>query len=377
MLQDMQTHRVLPYSGCNHLFFIENFSEIGILLVTNAFVERNDTMTDLPVLLLHNLDPAWPSGDRDIAMQEVEKLASALHEAGHPVTAVAVRDADLTTCLKHYDPGVWIVFNWCEELPGIPHSDAQVAEFLESAGFAYTGPTPEVLRQSWDKAGVKRILENHQLPTPIWRICTADDPGDWRCFPAIVKPAQEHCSLGVTTEAVVQSTDELRARIAHILSEFKQPALVEDFIDGREFHVSLWGNDTVQMLPVAEMDFSRLENVRDRLCTYESKFSPGSRHYEEILLQLPAPLSEAELDLLYRTACKAYKACGCRDFARLDIRLREGVFYILDINPNPDISSDASLACAAEVAGFSFGAMGSRMIRLAADRHPGFRTLSI
>jgi D-alanine-D-alanine ligase len=120
------------------------------------------------------------------------------------------------------------------------------------------------------------------------------------------------------------------------------------------------------------MDFSRFDDVRDRLCTYESKFSPGSRHYEEIQLRLPAPLTEVEDDLLYRTARAAYEAYHCRDLARLDIRLRDGVFYILDINPNPDISSDASMACAAEVAGFSFGAMGSRLIHLAAVRHPVF-----
>ena len=153
---------------------------------------------------------------------------------------------------------------------------------------------------------------------------------------------------------------------------FRQSALVEDFIDGREFHVSLWGNGELQMLPVAEMDFSRFDDVRDRLCTYESKFHPGSRHYDGIQTLLPAPLAEAEQNLLYRTAQSAYRAYRCRDFARLDIRLRDGVFYILDINPNPDISSDASMACAAEAAGYSFGAMGSHLIRLAAARHPVF-----
>jgi D-alanine-D-alanine ligase len=188
----------------------------------------------------------------------------------------------------------------------------------------------------------------------------------------MVKPAQEHCSLGVTTAAVVRDAGELRARIACILDAFRQPALVEDFIDGREFHVSLWGNAEVRMLPVAEMDFSRFDDVRDRLCTYESKHHPGSWHYEGIQTLLPAPLTEGEQDLLYRTAQPAYRAYRCRDFARLDIRLRDGVFYILDINPNPDISSDASMACAAETAGFSFGAMGSHLIRLAAARHSVF-----
>jgi D-alanine-D-alanine ligase len=332
-------------------------------------------MTDLPILLLHNLDPAWPSGDRDIAGQEAEKLASALRDLGHPVTSITVCDADLTARLKDHDPGEWIVFNWCEELPGIPHSDALVAETLETCGFTYTGATPEVLRLSWDKAGMKQLLKEQDLPTPRWRICTTDDPEDWCWFPAMVKPAREHCSLGVTTDAVVRNTGELRARIAHVLHEFRQPALVEDFIDGREFHVSLWGNGELQMLPVAEMDFSRFDDVRDRLCTYESKHHPGSRHYDGIQTLLPAPLTEAEQDLLYRTAQSAYRAYRCRDFARLDIRLRDSVFYILDINPNPDISSDASMACAAEAAGYSFGAMGSHLISLAAARHPVFGRL--
>jgi len=335
-------------------------------------------MKDIPVLLLYNLDPAWTDGDRDIAVQEAARLASGLGAFDHPVAAVAVGNPDLAAALKSYDPCAWIVFNWCEELPGMPHSDALVAEILETAGFTYTGPTPDVLRRSWDKAGMKQLLDKHDLPTPHWRIYADADPGDWRRFPAMVKPAQEHCSLGVTTDAVVRNAGELRARIAYILDEFSQPALVEDFIDGREFHVSLWGNGEVRMLPVAEMDFSRFDDVRDRLCTYESKHNPGSRHYEGIQTLLPAPLTEEQYDLLDRTAQSAYRAYRCRDFARLDIRLRDGVFYILDINPNPDISSDASMACAAEAAGYSFGAMGSNLIRLAAARHPVFgQTLNL
>jgi D-alanine-D-alanine ligase len=277
-------------------------------------------MTDLPVLLLHNLDPAWPSGERDIAVQEAEKLAAALSELGHPVAPVIVCDADLTARLKDHDPFEWIVFNGCEELPGIPHSDARVTEILETCGFTYTGPPPDVIRLSWDKAGMKQLLNEQDLPTPRWRIYTTAAPGDWRWFPAMVKPAQEHCSLGVTTDAVVRDAGELSARIAHVLHEFRQPALVEDFIDGREFHVTLWGNSEVQMLPVAEMDFSLFDDVRDRLCTYESKHHPGSRHYEGIQLLLPAPLTQAEHDLLYRTALSAYQAYRCRDYARLDIR---------------------------------------------------------
>jgi D-alanine-D-alanine ligase len=127
------------------------------------------------------------------------------------------------------------------------------------------------------------------------------------------------------------------------------------------------------MLPPAEMDFSAFKDVHDRLCTFDSKFKPGSRHYDQIRLSLPASLTEEEFQNLERVAQDAYRVVGCRDYARLDIRLRDGIFYVLDVNANPDISSDTSIACAAEFAGYSYGAMLSKMVNLAVHRHPALR----
>ncbi|MGC9976541.1 MAG: hypothetical protein ABSC57_07515 [Syntrophales bacterium] len=329
--------------------------------------------TDLPVLLLHNIDQAWDPADIDLTLQEVANLQSALEEQGHLVTNVPVINADLSSCLNSYDPYRHIVFNWCEEIPGVPHSEALAAETFEELDFTYTGSTPEVLRFCWHKEKVKRRLEKARVPTPRWRIYNSLDINDWNCFPAIVKPSREHCSYGVTTDAVVTSPHELRDRIAYIIEAFRQPALVEDFIDGREFHVSLWGNGNTRMLPPAEMDFTLFDDVRDRLCTYDSKFIPGSSHYVKIGLQLPAPLNDLEHERLKKTSILAYKTLGCRDYARLDIRLRDGIFYILDVNPNSDVSAEASMACAAEFMGYSHGEMISHIINLAAKRHPIFR----
>jgi D-alanine-D-alanine ligase len=329
--------------------------------------------TDLPVLLLHNIDQAWDPADIDLTLQEVANLELVLEEQGHPVTNVPVFNADLSSCLSSYDPDRHIVFNWCEEIPGVPHSEALAAETLEELDFTYTGSTPEVLRLCWHKEKVKRLLERAGAPTPRWRIYNSADVDDWNCFPAIVKPSREHCSYGVTTDAVVTSPRKLRDRISYILDKFRQPALVEDFIDGREFHVTIWGNGNIRMLPPAEMDFALFEDVRDRLCTYDSKFMPGSSHYVKIGLQLPAPLNDIEYQRLKKASILAYKTIGCRDYARLDIRLRDGIFYILDVNPNSDISAEASMACAAEFAGYSHGEMISHIINLAARRHPIFR----
>lgn len=329
--------------------------------------------TDLSILLLHNLDNSWEPSDLEKASEEIGALEKAIRAEGYPVTNVPVFDSDLASRLRGYDPNEHIVFNWCEGFPGVPFSEALVAESLEALNFVYTGSAPQVLAASWDKGEVKRLLMSAGIPTPSWRLYDHVEDDGWRTFPAIVKPAREHASLGVTSESVVLEHQKLRARIAYVLDHFQQPALVEDFIDGREFHVSLWGNSSVEMLPPAEMDFSAFQDVQDRLCTFDSKFKPGSRHYDQIRLNLPALLSDEEVETLERVAQAAYRVMGCRDYARLDIRLRDGVFYVLDVNPNPDISSDTSMACAAESAGYSYGAMLSKMVNLAAHRHPALR----
>jgi D-alanine-D-alanine ligase len=329
--------------------------------------------TDLSVLLLHNLDDGWEPSDLKKAREEIGALERAMRGEGHPVTNVPVFDADLASRLRDYHPDEHIVLNWCEGFPGVPLSEALVAQSLEVLNYIYTGSAPEVLAMSWDKGEVKRLLKSSGIPTPAWRLYHHLEIDGWSTFPAIVKPAREHASSGVTSESVVLGPEKLRTRIAYVLEHFQQPALVEDFIDGREFHVSLWGNSSVEMLPPAEMDFSAFKDVQDRLCTFDSKFNPGSRHYDQIRLSLPASLSEQEFKALERVAQTAYRVMGCRDYARLDIRLRDGVFYVLDVNPNPDISADTSMACAAEVAGYTYGAMLSKMLNLAAHRHPALR----
>ncbi len=333
-------------------------------------IEKN--AENIPVLLLHNIDPAWETDEVDQALREVACFESALRETGQPLTVITVRNSDLAACIRGYDPEKYIVFNWCEEIPGIPHSEALVAQMLDDLKFAYTGSPPDVLTLCWDKIKVKQLMNLSGIPTPDWRVYDSVKTDDWNCFPSIVKPSREHCSFGLTTEAVVMSPDELHTRVAHIIETFHQPALVEDFIDGREFHISLWGNESLEMLPPAEMDFGAFDDARDRLCTYESKFRPGSCHYEKIGLLLPAPLSVMEHERLRLTCVRAYNAVGCRDYARMDVRLRGGVFYVLDINPNSDISAEASMACAAEAAGYTYGKMIGRIIGLAAERHPAF-----
>ncbi|MBN2545561.1 MAG: hypothetical protein JXB50_07180 [Spirochaetes bacterium] len=326
--------------------------------------------TDIPVLMLHDIDPDWGLYEKALAIESVEKLKAELCSEGHSVIDVPIFNSALKQALKPYHPDEYIVFNWCEGLPGVPRSENIVAEILEELNFVYTGSCPEVLAFSWDKAATKKLLIKNKISTPAGMLINGDNIREWNRFPAIVKPAFEHCSFGITTDAVVTNQDELKEQAEFVYDNLKQSAIVEDFIDGREFHVTLWGNGIIHALPPAEMDFGAFKNIKDRLCTFDSKFTPGSTHYEQIELRIPAQLDEKQLELLNYTAIKAYKVMGCRDYARIDLRECNGIYYVLDINPNSDFSPDTSSIYAAESAGLSYGAIASCLINLAALRHP-------
>jgi D-alanine-D-alanine ligase len=335
-------------------------------------VPVNSTPAELSILLLYDLDPKWAPHEKDEVAQAHSRLNDVLCASGYSVDFLPVVDRHFPESLRAFDSRKCLLFNWCEGIPGVHHSEWFVVRQLEHMGFVFTGSSSATLELSYDKLRVKEALERFGVPTPRWRLYTSAKASDWNEFPAIVKPAIGHCSEWLTTESVAMNEKELGDRIAYLTEEVGVNAIVEDFIDGREFHVSLWGNGKVEMLPPAEMDFSAFSDVHDRICTYEAKFQPGSVHYENIQTIIPSSLSDVEFAELERVSLKAYKSIGCRDYGRIDLRLREGVFYVLDINPNPDISEDASMASAAELAGYTHGEMARNLIHLAAKRHPVF-----
>ena len=324
------------------------------------------------VLLLFNLDPDWVYQDRQEALEAAATLEQAICGIGYKTTLIPVTSSDLDFALSGYEPLDHIVFNWCEGLPGVPHSEWLVAEYLERRGFIFTGASADNLALAQDKCRVKHLLQRSGIPTPYWQTHTVASSVPWGRFPAIVKPSREHCSEGIDRNAVCMTEAELKSRINYVLERYHQPALVEDFIDGREFHVSLWGNGAIEVLPPVEMEFSMFDDQHDRICSYEAKFVPGSVPYQNIRTILPAPLSKEEFRSLSQISISAYAVTGCRDYARIDIRMKDGVFYVIDINPNSDISPDTSTILASDYLGYSYGEFGGRIISLAAHRHPIF-----
>ena len=322
--------------------------------------------SDIPVLLVYNLDPAWSAAERSEVRAASEELGAALAEQGHPVAQLEIGHEDITCYLEAYHPLEQIVFNWCEGLPGEPQRviAARAMEELDSCSRAQARK-----RSPWRRTVPHQVMSRAAESPRGVRISSSPDAAMRTCsLPS--SAVNEHCSEGITPSPwSISRTSWPRESTTSRLTISPPGGRLHH---GREFHVSLWGNGRLEMLPPAEMDFSLFPDIHDRLCTYEAKFSPGSVPYENIRTLLPAPLSPEELREIERVCKAAYQALACRDYARIDVRCRDGVFYVLDVNPNADISSDASMACAAELAGFSYGQMGSRLVRLAAARHPAW-----
>lgn len=330
----------------------------------------SEPRTPRRVILLYNMDSHWPREDQIYALECVSKLQEGMQAHGLEVHPVEIR-RDILGPLAAYDPAEWVVFNWCEALEGDPYGEPRVARALEAAGFLYTGSGPWTLAVTGNKALMKAFLTLNGVPTPPWRVChRLQDLEGWRDFPAIVKPVREHGSIGITPAAVVTSPAALRERVAYVLEALRQPALVEVFIPGRELNVSLWGNGNPEPLPISEIYFDGLPEV-ERIVDQSAKWDRQSERYWRTVPIVPAPLDERTEAEVVDVAVQAYRALRVRDYGRVDIRLApDGTPYVIDVNPNPDISPDAGFVRSAAAAGYDYGRMAVHILRIALARRP-------
>jgi D-alanine-D-alanine ligase len=187
-----------------------------------------------------------------------------------------------------------------------------------------------------------------------------------------VKPLREDASLGIDNDALVKSQADLRRQAEKIHCLHRQPALVEEYVDGRELNVSILGNRDAEVLPISEIDFSTLPPGLPRICGYEAKWVEHSPEFGHTVPLCPASLPRKVERKVREVALRAYRLMDCRDYARVDIRLgRSGTPYVLEINANPDISPDAGMPRSAGVAGYDYTRMIGRIVNLAwARNHP-------
>ncbi len=296
-------------------------------------------------------------------------VAQALEVAGHRVALVPIY-TDVELALASYSPLDWVVFNLGEGLEGRLFEEARIAWALEAMGYSFTGSGGDAIARSTHKGRAKALLAAAGVPTPTWQVFF--NPAEVEevtvaalPFPLIVKPVAEDASLGVGPEAVVHTPAALRARVAYLVERYRQGALAEQFIAGREFNISLWG-DPPEVLPLAEIDFSAFADPFQQIVSFAAKWEEDSFAYHHTPVVCPASVAPVLRDLIIATAKRAWGAIGCRGYARVDMRVAaDGTPYVVEVNCNPDISPEAGFFRAARAAGYDYVGMVAHILKFA------------
>lgn len=299
-----------------------------------------------------DIDAAAVTSVRDMAVGVV----SALRELGHEVTPQAIPDdlAGVVRLLRTETPD--LVFNLVESIRGDARFEAAASWVYEWEGVLYTGSPPAAQTIGLDKPTTRAVLAGRGVPIALGATLATGDEAIPGRGPWIVKPSREDASHGIDLGSVVIDEDAVRSRARLIHKRFREPALVEEFIDGREFNVAVLGHGrTARALPLAEIDFSGFPKGAPRLITYAAKWDEASAEFRGTVPGAPKSLDPDLAAEIVRIALAAYDAIGLRDYGRIDLRVseRHGP-VVIDVNPNPDISPDAGLAKAAARGGMSY-----------------------
>lgn len=294
-------------------------------------------------------------------------IKKVLLQNNHEVKVLEV-DIDLFEKLKIEKPDV--IFNLADDgFYDDPRLEPHVAAIFDILKIPYTGNNYFTLALCQNKARTKEILTYHGILTPKWQVFSNINRKlnpDLK-FPLIVKPIREDGSVGIKERSVVKNEEELKEQVEHILDVYQQEALVEEFIDGREFNVGIIGNKKLTVLPIAEIDFSELPANIPRVVSYKAKWVKQSIAFKKTPVICPAQISDELKNQLEEIAKKCYKIFGCSGYARLDIRYdeKENKIYVLEVNPNPDISEDGGLAREAKIAGITYEQLILKILDLA------------
>lgn len=329
------------------------------------------------IIVLYNTD--YDDCD-DVDASSVEASAraitTALQGAGLTAELVGLQGREVFEVLTRLRASkADLVFNLCESMAGSPQNEPTFAGLLDLFEIPYTGAGLASLAACLYKRTAKDILLGRGIPTPAHRylptLASLEDPAlDGLDYPWFLKLAHEDASVGITEANLVRTPAALRARATEMIREFDQPVLAERYIDGREINVTLIGNGaSLQMLPLHEIDFAAMPAGRPRIVSYAAKWEESHVDY---VGTKPVPLRDASPDLVARlehVARGAWDALGLRDYGRVDLRVDAASQpWVIDVNPNCDISPDAGVARSAAVAGWSYEQLIGTIAKLALER---------
>lgn len=249
-----------------------------------------------------------------------------------------------------------IIFNFVESVEGNSYYESYIAGLFDLLGYAYTGNDSLALGNCLIKSRTKQILSSLNIKTPKFFVAEYKmknnlDKFDLK-FPVIAKLQHEDASIGISEFSVIGSMKDLRTHLNYLFKNYTQDVMLEEYIAGRELNVSVLGE---KILPISEILFDGLPSQYPKIITYEAKWSPESIYYKHTTPSCPAIIDEVTSKKIRSAALAAYKALGCRDYARVDIRLtKRNIPYVIEVNPNPDISLDSGFNRSSIAANLSY-----------------------
>lgn len=302
-------------------------------------------------------------------LETSKAVKTALEKKGHAAALEKINPDELEKLKQKYD----LIFNLAEGIGGDPLKEPEIAAVFEKAGLPFTGAGSKALALCLNKEKAKQVLIKNNIPTPKYQLIKklpAKKNKDLK-YPLIIKPVHEDGSIGINSDSVVNDDASFEKKVKEILEVYKQPALVEEYIDGREINVGILGNGKgIEALPLSEIMFDFPEGV-PKIVSFEAKWIEESMLCKKSIGKSPADVPEHIRNRIVELAKKAFLAMGCADYGRVDLRLRGEELFVLEVNPNPCINPDgAGFIRSANAAGYSYDDIINKIVELALKRYP-------
>jgi len=328
------------------------------------------------VLVLYNepiLSPDHPDAEseREVLIN-VEAVHAVLQEAGFQVARLGVSRGpeELLAGLRRHCPDV--VFNLFEGVADYTITETYVAGMLDWMDIPFTGCPFQTLVLARSKHLTKHLLQGEGLPTAPYFV--AEEGPISSCplrFPVILKPAQQDSSVGVDQRSVVTDLDGLNQQLLYVLRQLGPPVLIEEYIAGREITVALVEMPELRVLPFTEAFFPNCEPGYWPILSYDAKWTASSPEYDTMHYQFGSEVTPALRQRMETCALRAFRLLGCRDYARVDFRIRApDEPYILEINPNPSFGPNMALSNNLTAAGLTHAEFTVQLVRNALGRPP-------
>ncbi len=294
-------------------------------------------------------------------------VLAALNSAGYHPTLIDIDKIGFEG-IQQMDLG--ILFNVCERLHGDAAYERQIASLLEMMGVKITGSDGSTLSVCNNKIMAKAMAIHHSIPTPKHAVFFSREQPQMQelDFPVIIKPASMHNSIGIFKDSIAFTEEDMRKKASRIMYQYRQPALIEEYIPGRDIEVSIFGNNGgARALPPVEVHYPRLSDQTQKFFSYESKWSRDKQ--ESGKYRKAESLSDLEESRIVQLAKKCYKLFGIRDYGRIDFRLGDdGSMYLLEVTANPGLSPGDSTIMAAEYSGMNHTSAILELFLIAAQR---------